>query len=67
MTDRVTLIGRADSADQFGDEILRVAAVELIYPIGHDRVTSLQGINVSVRTGQLVGLMGSRGPARQLS
>ena len=64
MTDNVAVIGRSGSADEIGDEILRVAAVERIYPLGHDRVMALQGINLSVRTGQLVGLMGRSGSGK---
>jgi putative ABC transport system ATP-binding protein len=64
VTDSVALIGRDGAADQVGDEILRVAAVERIYPLGHDRVTALKGINLSVRTGQLVGLMGRSGSGK---
>ncbi|HLZ07007.1 MAG TPA: ABC transporter ATP-binding protein [Chloroflexota bacterium] len=64
MTDSVVLAGRAGPPDQVGEEILRVSEVERIYPLGHDRVTALKGINVSVRTGQLVGLMGRSGSGK---
>src|SRR5438105_3171333 len=45
-------------------EILRVEAVERVYPLGHDRVNALQGINLEVRPGQLVGLMGRSGSGK---
>jgi putative ABC transport system ATP-binding protein len=64
MTDTILLTGTFGSKDNFGDEILRVDAVERIYPLGHDRVTALKGINLSVRTGQLVGLMGRSGSGK---
>jgi ABC-type lipoprotein export system ATPase subunit len=64
MTDSVILTGIDRTKDVFGDEILRVDAVERIYPLGHDRVTALKGINVSVRAGQLVGLMGRSGSGK---
>lgn len=46
------------------EEILRVEAVERVYPLGHDRVNALQGINLEVRSGQLVGLMGRSGSGK---
>jgi putative ABC transport system ATP-binding protein len=46
------------------DEILRVDGVERVYPLGHERVYALQGINLSVRTGQVVGLMGRSGSGK---
>ncbi len=47
-----------------GEEILRVDSVERVYPLGHERVSALKGINVSVRAGQLVGLMGRSGSGK---
>ena len=47
-----------------GEEIIRVEKVERIYPLGHELVTALRGINVTVRTGQLVGLMGRSGSGK---
>ncbi len=64
MTDSVVLAGPISSSDVFGDEILRVVGVERVYPLGHERVTALSGINLSVRTGQLVGLMGRSGSGK---
>jgi putative ABC transport system ATP-binding protein len=46
------------------DEIIRVEGVERVYPLGHERVYALQGINLSVRTGQMVGLMGRSGSGK---
>ena len=64
MTDSVVLTGSFGTTDTFGDEILRVEGVERVYPLGHERVTALKGINLSVRTGQLVGLMGRSGSGK---
>ena len=64
MTDSIVLTGAFASNDSFGDEILRVDGVERVYPLGHERVTALRGINLSVRTGQLVGLMGRSGSGK---
>lgn len=47
-----------------GEEIIRVEEVERVYPLGHERVTALRGINVNVRIGQLVGLMGRSGSGK---
>jgi ABC-type lipoprotein export system ATPase subunit len=46
------------------DEILRVEGVERVYPLGHERVSALRGIKLSVRSGQLVGLMGRSGSGK---
>jgi putative ABC transport system ATP-binding protein len=48
----------------FGDEILRVEGVERVYPLGHERVLALGGINLTVLAGQLVGLMGRSGSGK---
>src|SRR6266852_5816564 len=56
--------GRSGGDEPVGDEILRVESVERVYPLGHDRVAALRGINVSVRAGQLVGLMGRSGSGK---
>jgi ABC-type lipoprotein export system ATPase subunit len=47
-----------------GEEIVRVVGVERAYPVGHDRVTALRGVNLSVHTGELVGLMGRSGSGK---
>lgn len=47
-----------------GQEIVRVVGVQRIYPLGHDNVTALKGINLSVSTGQLCGLMGRSGSGK---
>ena len=48
----------------FGEEIVRVEAVERTYPLGHERVTALKGIDLSIRAGQLAGLMGRSGSGK---
>jgi ABC-type lipoprotein export system ATPase subunit len=45
-------------------EILRVEGVERVYPLGRERVSALRGINLSVQTGQMVGLMGRSGSGK---
>jgi ABC-type lipoprotein export system ATPase subunit len=47
-----------------GEEILRVEAVERVYPLGRERVSALRGIDLSVRAGQLVGMMGRSGSGK---
>lgn len=47
-----------------GEEIIRVEGVERTYPLGHEKVMALKGINFSVRAGQLVGLMGRSGSGK---
>ena len=47
-----------------GEEIVRVVDVQRIYPLGHEQVAALKGINLSVRTGELVGLMGRSGSGK---
>src|SRR5579875_3203594 len=47
-----------------GEEIVRVVDVQRIYPLGHDKVTALKGINLSVHLGELVGLMGRSGSGK---
>lgn len=49
---------------QTGDEIIRVDNIERVYPLGHEKVYALRGINVSVRAGQMVGLMGRSGSGK---
>src|SRR5258708_1725055 len=46
------------------DEILRVDGVERVYPLGHERVMALKSANLTVRAGQLVGLMGRSGSGK---
>jgi putative ABC transport system ATP-binding protein len=47
-----------------GQEIVRVVDVKRVYPLGHEQVAALKGINLSVSTGQLVGLMGRSGSGK---
>jgi len=47
-----------------GEEIVRVVDVKRVYPLGHDNVIALKDINLSVSTGQLVGLMGRSGSGK---
>jgi putative ABC transport system ATP-binding protein len=47
-----------------GQEIVRVVGVKRVYPLGHEQVAALKGINLSVSTGQLVGLMGRSGSGK---
>jgi putative ABC transport system ATP-binding protein len=64
MTDSVILTGAFPTQEEFGEEILRVSEVERVYPLGHEKVTALKGINLNVRAGQLVGLMGRSGSGK---
>jgi ABC-type lipoprotein export system ATPase subunit len=58
-------VARESAADnEFGEEILRVEGVERVYPLGRERVAALKGIDLSVRAGQLVGLMGRSGSGK---
>lgn len=54
----------AESVSAVSEEIVRVVEVQRVYPLGHDKVTALKGINLSVRTGELVGLMGRSGSGK---
>ncbi|MGH2458462.1 MAG: ABC transporter ATP-binding protein, partial [Chloroflexota bacterium] len=54
----------AEAVPLAGEEIVRVVGVERVYPLGHDKVTALKGINLSVHTGELVGLMGRSGSGK---
>jgi ABC-type lipoprotein export system ATPase subunit len=54
--------GRDDAP--FDEEIIRVEGVERTYPLGHERVTALKGINLTIRAGQLAGLMGRSGSGK---
>ncbi|HLH72016.1 MAG TPA: ABC transporter ATP-binding protein [Chloroflexota bacterium] len=47
-----------------GEEIVRVENVQRIYQLGHEQVTALRGINLSVRAGELAGLMGRSGSGK---
>ena len=47
-----------------GEEIVRVENVQRIYQLGHEQVTALRGINLSVRAGQMAGLMGRSGSGK---
>lgn len=47
-----------------GQEIVRVVDVKRVYPLGHEEVMALKGINLSVSTGQMVGLMGRSGSGK---
>ncbi len=47
-----------------GEELVRVVGVERVYPLGREQVVALRGINLSVRAGQLVGLMGRSGSGK---
>lgn len=61
--DRVS-VPVAEGVSAVSEEIVRVVEVQRVYPLGHDKVTALKGINLSVRTGELVGLMGRSGSGK---
>ncbi|HLG50849.1 MAG TPA: ABC transporter ATP-binding protein [Chloroflexota bacterium] len=46
------------------EEIVRVVDVKRTYVLGREQVTALKGINMSVRAGQMVGLMGRSGSGK---
>lgn len=46
------------------EEIVRVVDVKRTYVLGREQVTALRGINMSVRAGQMVGLMGRSGSGK---
>jgi ABC-type lipoprotein export system ATPase subunit len=53
-------VARANGiAPDGGEEIIRVEHIERVYPLGHEKVYALRGINITVRAGQLVGRSGS--------
>jgi ABC-type lipoprotein export system ATPase subunit len=58
------LVDGAAAEGRLGEEIIRVEGVERVYPLGHERVYALRGINVTVRAGQMVGLMGRSGSGK---
>ena len=51
-------------ANASAEEIVRVVDVKRVYPLGHEEVTALKGINLSVMSGELVGLMGRSGSGK---
>ena len=59
----LTPTGLLDSP-MIGEEIVRVDNVQRIYQLGHEQVTALRGINLSVRAGQMAGLMGRSGSGK---
>jgi putative ABC transport system ATP-binding protein len=64
MSELITPTSNGVAADAPGAEIIRVEQVERVYALGHEAVPALKGINLSVRTGQLVGLMGRSGSGK---